>query len=74
MTASQLPGQTLQPVPPSAQGSKDTEWSLLQKCVELSRQWGATLSVQGMTGDPHDDEYALWGKLNQNLYNIAQAS
>lgn len=73
MNASQLPGGTLQPIPASGSGATDDQWSLLQKCVELSRQWGASLNVAGVTGDPHDDIYTLYSKLDQNIYNISKA-
>ena len=72
MTANQLPGQTLEPLP--ANGSAyvgDDQWSLLQKIVELSRQWAVIAGTTGVTGDPQDDQFTLLQKLNRNLYNIS---
>lgn len=39
MNASQFPGQTLQPVPPSALLGGDDEFSTLQKCNQLLYNW-----------------------------------
>ncbi len=70
MTASQLPGQTLEPIPTNSSPVGDTRWTCLQKIVELSRQWAIQRGGTGVTGDPLDDEFTLWQKFNQNLYNI----
>lgn len=71
MTATQLPGQTLQPVPPSTRLVGDSRWSSLQKIVELSRQWAVLQGATGVTGDPFDDEFTLWQKFNRNVYNLS---
>lgn len=69
MTANQLPGHTLEPVPPSATFG-DTRWTALQKFVELSRLWAIGQGKAGVTGDPQDDEFTLWQKFNHNVYNL----
>lgn len=71
MTANQLPGQTLQPLPANSSPVGDDKWSLLQKCVELSRLWAVSLGKSGATGDPQDDVFTLYSKLDKNIYNIA---
>jgi len=72
MTANQLPGQTLEPLPPNGSAYVgDDQWSCLQKCVELSRLWAVASGAEGVTGDPQDDQFALIQKLNRNLYNIS---
>jgi len=70
MTATQLPGQTLEPVPPSAEQVGDDQWSCLQKIVELSSQWAVQLGGSGVSGDPQDDQFTLWQKFNANLYTL----
>lgn len=70
MTASQLPGQTLEPIPANPGPVNDTRWTMLQKIVELSRLCAVQQGNSGVTGDPQDDEFALWQKFNQNLFNI----
>lgn len=71
MTASQLPGQTLEPIPVNPSAVNDTRWTCLQKIVELSRQWAVQRGASGATGDSMDDEFTLWQKFNRNLYNIS---
>ncbi len=71
MTASQLPGQTLEPIPANSSPVGDDEWSCLQKIVELSRQWAVLAGASGVTGDPFDDAFTLWQKFNRNMYNLS---
>jgi hypothetical protein len=67
MTASQLPGGTLQPIPIGTGGGEDDKLSLLQKCVENS----CSLATGGMHADFNDDEYMLMYKLVYNLNFIS---
>lgn len=64
MTASQMPGQTLQPIPIATGGAEDDKHSLLQKIVENTYNWAGS----GLHADPHDDDYALYSKWCYNTF------
>lgn len=67
MTASELPGGTLEPIPANSGLVGDDTLSLLQKCVESAFNWAG--------GGQHsfwlDDEFALRSKLVSNLRILA---
>lgn len=67
MNVSQLPGQTLEPLPANPGPVGDDTLSLLQKCVESSY----IAAGGGQRADWLDDEFALLSKLLINLNLLA---
>lgn len=68
MTASQLPGQTFEPIPANPGPSSDDELSLWQKAVELTNQ----IAGGGSHADPViDDQFSLMFKFVHNLNLIS---
>lgn len=63
MDATQLPGQTLQPLPANSGPVADDRHSLLQKCVENSYNWAGG----GLHAEWFDDDYALLYKFCYNV-------
>lgn len=67
MDVTQLPGQTLEPLPANSGPVGDDEHSLLQKCVESSYNLAANNGGAGQHALWFDDDYALLSKF---LYNL----